>query len=64
MRWDPSDGINALIRRQGLPCGPETETPPSQFRGLGSVPGQETKHHVLQLKIQLRPGAVSKYIYS
>ena len=32
----------------GLPWWPVAKTPSSQ--GLGSIPGQGTKHHVLQLR--------------
>ena len=36
---------------QDFPSGSEAKTPYLQFRGLGSIPGQGTRAHVLQLKI-------------
>ena len=35
-----------------FPGGPVAETPHSQCRGLGSIPGRGTRSHMLQLKIQ------------
>ena len=33
--------------------GPVAKTPPSQLRGPGSIPGQETRSHMLQLRVRM-----------
>ena len=46
-----------LNQSGGLPSGPVAKTLCSQHRSLGSIPGQETRPHVLQLKT---PYAITK----
>ena len=45
-------------RHRDFPGGLVAKTPPSQCRGLGFIPAQGTRSHMLQL----RPGA-AKYIF-
>ena len=51
-------GLNQI---RDFPGGPVPKTPHSNAGGLGSIPGQRTRSHVLQLKI---PHAITKTGYS
>ena len=53
-----SSKINSFIPSwEDFPGGPVAETPCTNAGGLGSIPGQGTRSHMLQLRI---PNATTK----
>ena len=61
--WTWLDSNKTLFTKTGIgdfPAGPVAKTLCSHSRGLGSIPGQETRSHILQLRVhmsKLRPDA-------
>ena len=49
-KWPPHLGLLPDFKKQGLPSVLATKTPSSQSRGPGSIPGQGTRSHMLQLR--------------